>query len=154
MATDTLAALQPLLTQEIFNLLQSEVEALQATQADPNTVFQEAVEKLRAENKIIPELADRLSLAITIAKISGNNHALVKAVDDSNLVQNVRDFAVHFDTAAIESVISAEPPKPGDAPASRLPNGEKDANAIAQKPQGLFGWPSSGVNPLQPCREW
>jgi hypothetical protein len=71
-------------------------------------VIQNTISKLAAEQQITPQLQQRLELANQIAEISGQNAGLVKAVDAKSEVNSVRDFAVHFDTHAIQAAMGQD----------------------------------------------
>jgi hypothetical protein len=115
MAADMLEAIGFLLDGEQLDLLKrrSDELGIQSPGIAPDEVIEKAILELRSEGKITDGLAQRLSLAISIAKISGNNRAIIKAVDNDRFVNSIREFALRFDTAAIEKTIAADVPGSG-----------------------------------------
>jgi hypothetical protein len=107
----TLACLMPLLGDgDLASIFTN--EARNAQEENPglsvHDVIQNTISKLAAEQQISPQLEQRLELANKIAEISGQNAGLVKAVDASSNVNNMRDFAVHFDTKPIQAAMGQD----------------------------------------------
>ena len=107
----TLACLMPLLGDgDLASIFTN--EARNAQEENPglsvHDVIQNTISKLAAEQQIPPQLEQRLELANKIAEISGRNAALVKAVDASSNVNNMRDFAVHFDAHPIQAAMGQD----------------------------------------------
>jgi hypothetical protein len=107
----TLACLMPLLGDgDLASVFTN--EARNSQEENPglsvHDVIQNTISKLAAEQQITPQLEQRLELANKIAEISDQNVGLVKAVDASSNVNNMRDFAVHFDTNPIQAAIGQD----------------------------------------------
>ena len=99
--------LTPLVADGAAKLLQDEVNSLQKEfpGSSPYEAVGKAIAKLLSEAKIPPDLAKNLNLANTLAKFSNLNAELVKSIFDNPVVNDLREFAVHFDTAAIQKVV-------------------------------------------------
>ncbi|KAJ2899081.1 hypothetical protein MKZ38_003437 [Zalerion maritima] len=90
-----------------FDLFQAAIEGLIQENPENLSSYELAhrtVRKLSDDGKLGKGMETRLDLAIQVAQLSGNNPKLVASIDRSSTVNTVRDFAVHMDTAAIESV--------------------------------------------------
>ncbi|PMD13424.1 hypothetical protein NA56DRAFT_755731 [Hyaloscypha hepaticicola] len=85
-------------------------------------VIQNTISKLAAEQQITPQLQQRLELANQIAEISGQNAALVKAMDANSNVNSLRDVAVHYDTDAIQAAMGQDNGPSASQIRARLPN--------------------------------
>jgi hypothetical protein len=111
-AANVLGSLQPVLQGDNVALVKDETDAVlqQSPGLNPYDAIKTAIEHLVSQNKIAAQLDDRLSLALEIAKLTNNNRDIIKAVDQNANVNSVRDFAVHFDTAAIQKTISPSAP--------------------------------------------
>jgi hypothetical protein len=107
----TLACLMPILGDgDLVSVFANEARNAQEENPDLSVhdVIQNTISKLAAEQQITPQLEQRLELANKIAEISDQNVGLVKAVDASSNVNNMRDFAVHFDTNPIQAAIGQD----------------------------------------------
>ncbi len=85
---------------------------MQSPELTANDVVFEAINQLVAQGKLSAQLQQRLNLALEIAKISGNNSALIKAIDADDRVNSVRDFSVHYDTTGLSQATSDSTPPP------------------------------------------
>jgi len=89
--------------------------------SDPYVAVETAVQQLVAENKISTSLSLRLIMGLTTARISGNNRALVEAVDSSRNEINIADrpTPVMSHTTATQASIET-------SPAENIENGTLD----------------------------
>lgn len=114
MATALLATILPLVVTEVAKLIQNELVEIQKQYpgSTPFEALEKTIEKLLAQSKILPELAQRLHLANAIAKISKLSAPLVHLVDANPAVNSLREFAMHFDTRAVENALKSDPRPP------------------------------------------
>ncbi len=114
MATALLATILPLVVTEVAKLIQYELSEIQKQYpgSTPFEALEKTIVKLLAQNKILPELAKRLHLANAIARISKMSAPLVHIVDANPAVNSLRDFAMHFDTRAVENALKSDPLPP------------------------------------------
>ncbi|KAK0651020.1 hypothetical protein B0T16DRAFT_453525 [Cercophora newfieldiana] len=112
MSADTEALIQAIAfilpSEDDVNRLRDEVSAIvdNSSPIDSYTAVQTAINNLHHGNKLATDLVDRLTLAVDVARLSGNNGALIRAVDERSNVRSLRDFAVNFDTAAISMALA------------------------------------------------
>jgi hypothetical protein len=85
-----LDALRPVLQGDSYELVRAETDSMLPS-SDPYVAVETAVQQLVAENKISTSLSLRLIMGLTTARISGNNRALVEAVDSSRNEINIAD---------------------------------------------------------------
>ncbi len=114
MATALLATILPLVVTEVAKLIQYELSEIQKQYpgSTPFEALEKTIVKLLAQNKILPELAKRLHLANAIARISKLSAPLVHIVDANPAVNSLREFAMHFDTRAVENALKSDPLPP------------------------------------------
>ncbi|KAK3937415.1 hypothetical protein QBC46DRAFT_319727 [Diplogelasinospora grovesii] len=120
--TDVLNALKPILGDDVFTSIDTEVKAVQhqSPQLGSYDAIKTAVSNLVAQGKIDGQLNDRLSLALEIAEISNNNQEIIKAVDEKTNVNSLREFAVQFDTAALQKTLSSDNRAPAEDAAAAI----------------------------------
>jgi hypothetical protein len=113
-----LGTLLPLVTDGVAKLLKDEIDSLQKQfpGSTPGEAVGKAIANLVSKANISPEiakiftpnLASNLNLANFIAEVSGLNGTLVKNVFNNPGVNDLREFAIHMDTAAIQKGLSDE----------------------------------------------
>ena len=108
---EIIQAVEFILEPDALKAFQDDVAAVlfRSSDLDLYEALKVACHHLRDARKITAEVADRLDLALDVSRLSGNNRALIKAVDERTNVNSLRDLAVHFDTATIRNIISTEP---------------------------------------------
>ncbi|OCK76022.1 hypothetical protein K432DRAFT_429013 [Lepidopterella palustris CBS 459.81] len=110
MATDLIAALLPLVTDDTAKLVKEEAELVhkQNPALAPFELVENTLEALISDPKFsesVKQELRNLELANVIAKISNVNVPLMTAAFQSPLANNLREFAQKFDTSAIQNVV-------------------------------------------------
>jgi hypothetical protein len=127
--TAIFSAISFILDESSLEALKDETQTLlnRDTSLEPHTAVLTAIGNLQRAGRIRSDLADRLNLAVDVAKISNNNAALVRTVDERSNVNSLRDFAVTFDATAISLAMS-----PSDEPSKAHAEAAAAIHATAQ----------------------
>jgi len=111
--------------------------------SSPSSVILQAISNLKSSNKITNTQALSLQEAVMVAKVSNDNSSLIKAIDNNNAENSLRDFDVKFDTSKLLNAaqpFNIKPPTNGQiAPIpvidNKLSNAEPTA-PVVQPPDG------------------
>jgi hypothetical protein len=158
-----LAAVSSILPSDKAQLLAFTVHGLpNPDDSNPSLVIVQAISKLESSGQLSQQQAQSLREALKIAEISNDNAALIKAVNDKETVDSLRDFNVQFDHSELDHAASPTtlPPITPDkaqstsgnqpAPSSKVTNNPSAAELptpIAGPPGGDEAPPNySGIN--------
>jgi hypothetical protein len=139
-ATSVLNALESLVQGTNSILLRGETAAVlqQSVGINPYDAIRTAVQKLVAQNKFPASLGQQLMLGLDVARTSGNNPALVKAVIGSSSFANLQNLPASSDAKPIQDTVSSDA---GATPAT-------DAATTSDAPEDAPVEAPAGADPI------